>query len=125
MASYFDEYKQAVDEFLNTIVDCKGELNSYPFIKKQKDSSGLEYTIIHWTRINSVGDTTYDYSLNGAGVNVTMANSAISKATFSNGLILSNILSNNTQDPTDDSLIYSSSKSEVEAIKNTILSIFH
>lgn len=125
MDSYFDGYQQAVDEFLSTVIDCEGELNSYPFIKKQKDSSGLEYTIIHWSRINPVGDTTYDYSLNGAGVNVTMVNSAISKATFSDGLILSNILSNNTQTPTDDSLIYSSSKTEIEAIKNTILSIFH
>ena len=125
MASYFDGYKQAVDEFLNTIVDCEGELNSYPFIKKQKDSSGLEYTIMHWTRITPVGDTTYDYNLNGAAVSVSMDNNARSKSTFSDGLILSNIFSNNTQDPTDDSLIYSSSKSEVEAIKNTILSIFH
>lgn len=125
MASYFDGYKQAVDEFLNAVINCEGELNSYPFIKKQKDSSGLAYTIIHWTRITPVGDNTYDYNLNGAGVNVTMVNSAISKATFSDGLILSNILSNNTQDPTDDSLIYSSSKSEIEAIENAILSIFH
>lgn len=36
MASYFDGYKQAVDEFLSTVIDCEGELNSYPFIKKTK-----------------------------------------------------------------------------------------
>lgn len=128
MASGFDTYYTAVDNLIKVIKHGLDVFKKNKFIRVLKDSSGSEYTLIGGpTReIEEVYNSkeVYDYNYNGSGVNVTMSGNTVTQALFSPSIQIGNILSNNTQAPADDCLIYTASSSDIDTLISTIENAF-
>lgn len=125
MGSIFSKYEQAVENLNNEVLNCREELSKTEYMKILAGGSSSNYIIIKNLNIKDVGDkAVYDYNIEGAGVTVTQNNGTITNAIFNSSLVVSNVLTNQTQNPGDDCAIYEADSGEIESIAHQIRNQF-